>query len=518
MRAAALTDVHQALVEAIGADELRKNLPKQALEALSARGGAPSDRGLAALARAVHGIGILRQYRAVLEINGLEPPRDFTGRQEARRFVADLGLPTEWAGFPVRPRPASEAVDGRIELAPLHDYQVFVTDRIKSLLAGIGPERGVVSLPTGAGKTRVAVQALVEQIRDGRLEGPLVWIAQSDELCEQAAETWSYVWRAIGPPAPLLLGRMWGSNEVSEEPGAVQLVVASDDKLDAIVKRGEGAGYDWLREPSVVVVDEAHTSISAQYTRVLEWLGRGRRREGRPLIGLTATPYRGTSDTETERLAARYDKNRLDRGAFLREDPYAELQDMGVLARVEHRSLGGVDVDFTSDELAQIEETNRFPSTQEARLGASVERNLKIVDSIAELPEDWTVLLFAPSVVNARAIAALLSHRGIPSVAISSDTESAARRHYVSEFRAGRIRVITNYSVLTQGFDAPAVRAVYVTRPTFSPNVYQQMVGRGLRGPRNGGSEEVVIVNVEDDYNKFGERLAFRDFDKLWRR
>ncbi len=78
--------------------------------------------------------------------------------------------------------------------------------------------------------------------------------------------------------------------------------------------------------------------------------------------------------------------------------------------------------------------------------------------------------------------------------------------------------MLTNYNVLSQGFDAPKVGAVYVTRPTFSPNRYQQMIGRGLRGPLNGGSEEVLIVNVRDNIDAFGTQLAFHHFDGLWRR
>ena len=87
---------------------------------------------------------------------------------------------------------------------------------------------------------------------------------------------------------------------------------------------------------------------------------------------------------------------------------------------------------------------------------------------------------------------------------------------HVDEFRAGRLRVLTNYGVFQEGFDAPMVRAVYVARPTYSPNVYLQMVGRGLRGPRNGGSEECLIVNVEDTVTNFGEELSFKNFISLW--
>ena len=108
------------------------------------------------------------------------------------------------------------------------------------------------------------------------------------------------------------------------------------------------------------------------------------------------------------------------------------------------------------------------------------------------------------------------STEGLPSVAIDSSTPGPVDAWYVDEFKSGRIRVITNYNVLSQGFDAPKVRAVYVTRPTFSPNVYQQMIGRGLRGPLNGGSDEVLIVNVKDNFDQFGDQLAFTEFDYLW--
>ena len=80
---------------------------------------------------------------------------------------------------------------------------------------------------------------------------------------------------------------------------------------------------------------------------MLDWLGRGRSRKGgQLLLGLTATPFRDTNVAETERLVARYDSNRLDQGAF-ESDPYAELQERGVLARVNHRLLEGAAVDFT---------------------------------------------------------------------------------------------------------------------------------------------------------------------------
>ncbi|MGF9755071.1 DEAD/DEAH box helicase family protein [Microvirga sp. 0TCS3.31] len=497
----------------VGEEKLRRALPASAIEAIEAeQGRAMTELEMARLVRSVHGVGALHHFRGTLEERGLNPPHAWAGGSKARRFVADLGFSPEFAGFATDQRPAAFAVEGPAELGDLHDYQKFVTERIKDLLRG-DKGRGMVSLPTGAGKTRVAVQALIEEIRDGDLQGPIVWIAQSEELCEQAVESWTYIWRAMGPAYPLTVGRLWSSNEVGEVSDGVQLVVATPDKLDTKINNPD---YDWLTEPTVVVVDEAHTSVAPSYTRVLAWLGRGRSRKGGAvLLGLTATPFRNTNVAETERLVARYDSNRLDQGAF-ETDPYTELQARGVLARVDHRLLAGATVDFTDADNESMDKMRTIPANVLSKLAADSDRNRRIVDSVASLPDDWTTLLFATSVDNAMALAALLSHRGVPAVAIAGTTDPAARRYYIEEFKQGRIRVITNYNVLTQGFDAPAVKAVYVTRPTFSANLYQQMIGRGLRGPLNGGSEEVLIVNVEDNFQQFGDRLAFLEFEHLW--
>jgi superfamily II DNA or RNA helicase len=274
--------------------------------------------------------------------------------------------------------------------------------------------------------------------------------------------------------------------------------------------------YQWLTGADMVVVDEAHTSVAPMYTSVLDWLGRGRsRRERRLLLGLTATPFRGTNEAETHRLVRRYDDNRLEKGAF-DGDMYRALQDKGILARVNQRVLDGSELSLSYQELTELQERRLLPKGVEQRLGQDLARNQRIVQSIVDLPEDWTVLLFATSVENAESLAAQLAYAGVPAAAVSGATKAAYRRDVVQRFRAGELRVLTNYSVLTQGFDAPKVRAVYVTRPTWSPNLYQQMIGRGLRGPKNGGSALVDIINVTDNVNEFGEQLAFNHFDYLW--
>src|SRR5690606_17256469 len=160
----------------------------------------------------------------------------------------------------------------------------------------------------------------------------------------------------------------------------------------------------------------------------------------------------------------------------------------------------------------------RLPATVEEKLGRDIERNRMLLREIEALPKDGSVLLFATSVNHASLMAAQLNDRGISAAAIDSGTPDAQRRTLIEKFRRKQIRVLANYGVLAQGFDAPATEVVIVARPTYSPNVYQQMIGRGLRGPKNGGKETCLILDVADNIINYDRQLAFTQFDYLWNR
>jgi superfamily II DNA or RNA helicase len=76
---------------------------------------------------------------------------------------------------------------------------------------------------------------------------------------------------------------------------------------------------------------------------------------------------------------------------------------------------------------------------------------------------------------------------------------------------------LCNCEVLTTGFDAPRVTHVVVGRPTVSQVLYEQMVGRGLRGPQFGGTPECVIVNCQDDYREQFPRLGWIGWRDAWK-
>ena len=279
---------------------------------------------------------------------------------------------------------------------------------------------------------------------------------------------------------------------------------------------------------------KAHRSIAPTFTSVMAEIGLTKRQEeDEPFfLGLTATPYRGYNEEETKWLANRYGGNRLDAGAFERDDAQdviQELQRKGMLAHVDHETIEGdtfalddileepPDAEAWREELEKWDALPWLPRSAEDRIAQSVGRTRRIIDAYATYIEpNWPTLIFATSVEHSQTVAALLNRRGIRSRAVSGETETAARRRVVEEFRGGEIKALVNYGVFREGFDAPKTRAIIVARPVFSPNLYFQMIGRGLRGPLNGGEERCVVLNVQDNITNFDRKLAFSELDWLW--
>ena len=194
---------------------------------------------------------------------------------------------------------------------------------------------------------------------------------------------------------------------------------------------------------------------------------------------------------------------------------------MHVLALADHQTIEGGSYRLNEDERAEMDRTPQhpwLPQSVEDRIARDSDRTKRIVEAYLReaAHADWPVLVFATSVEHAQTVAALLSRRGVPSRAVSGETEPATRRRIVERFRQGDVKVLVNYGVFREGFDAPKTRVIVVARPVYSPNLYFQMIGRGLRGPKNGGTDRCLIVNVQDNIDNFERKLAFSDLDWLW--
>lgn len=380
-------------------------------------------------------------------------------------------------------------------------------------------------MPTGSGKTRVAVEGIITAIREDKFLPNILWIADRDELCEQAVQAWREAWRSFGPKkGKLRISRLWGNISEAVAADGAHVVVATIQTISARIKRGK---TEFLNHIALAVVDEAHGSIAPSFTRLLNELGLGRRHnEDRvALLGLTATPYRGISAEETKRLVNRYGKLRLDHGAFEDDSDEAkirQLQRMKVLAKADHEVIEGGRFEISPQELSEIEEKRMawLPDSVERRIGRHENRTRRIIDSykrkVRDINPKCPTLIFATSVEHSEIIATLLSLEGIPSRAVSAATDRAVRRSVVEKFREEKIQVLVNYGVFREGFDAPKTGAIIVARPVYSPNLYFQMIGRGLRGLKNGGTERCLILNVKDNIQNYNRKLAFAELEGLW--
>ncbi|MHA7209663.1 DEAD/DEAH box helicase [Arthrobacter sp. MDT1-65] len=510
------------VAELVGRDTLQELIPDAVTKMLQERGLELTDERMFEIVSNLHGSSLLKVLKPALADAGIETPDHFRGGRSAQAFVKELGFSPAMAGESVKKKPEREEVVGPVGLNPLHRYQETTSRKIVDLLAGRTPHnRGLVQLPTGAGKTRVAVESIIRDVKtapedEHRL---IIWIAQSEELCEQAIETWTYVWQAAGVPGHrMAVSRLWGGNKALREETKLHLVVATIQTL-ASIHQNRPQVYEWMSNPHLVVIDEAHGAITTSYTPVLAWFGRSFNDMSKSLLGLSATPYRGTNEKQTERLVARFGRNLIEPDEFTAENAHEYLQDLKVLAQVDHHELEGIEL--TLKDMPSATDEDEQNKMLEARIDLQqvaddTRRNATILSHIRSSTTGPT-LVFAASVEHAEALAAVLSVEGIPSAAIAGKTDPGHRRSIIEDFRKGKIRVLTNFDVLTQGFDAPKVGAVYVCRPTFSPNKYIQMIGRGLRGPLNGGSERVLIVNVRDNVKQYGHELAFTQLDYLWR-
>lgn len=502
-----------------GPEELRDILPSGLWDSLAADGSVNSFTDVAELVLDVYGNETLKRLQTKFDRLGFrDVPTTWAGNRATMDWVRKFGFDEQFAGESTPSLDDMFVVPGAVELHEMHDYQKDISEKLASVLTLRNQDgkaqKAMVELPTGAGKTRVAAETALRLLRDRAIRGSVLWIAQSQELCEQAVQTFNEIWRGLRVPEPLTIGRLWSNHEVEQPSTELSVIVAVDAKLDSIIADRPDE-YEWLSEASAVFVDEGHRAgDSPRYTRILTWLGVGGRQWERPLVGLSATPFRGRSEESTLSLVNRFGGKRLS--AF-EEDSYQPLVDRGVLAKVKHEILGGTSLQLNAADQREIAGWNRFSPEVLTKVAGDKKRMSRLVDHILSLDPTWPILVFAPTVLSAQVLAARLKIKKVAAESISGETGAKERRRIIERFRSGATRVLTNCDLLTAGFDAPQVRALYVAKPTLSPNAYIQMVGRGLRGPKNGGKEECLIVDLQDNFDGLsGGSLAYTEFDYLW--
>lgn len=333
---------------------------------------------------------------------------------------------------------------------PLRPYQRDTVTRVHAELARI--HRVLVVLATGAGKTVVATALIGDYVRQG---GRVIFLAHRRELISQAA---AKLFRAGIDCGVVQAG-------VPARPG-VLVQVCSISTLHARAVRGRAMD---LPPADLIVVDEAHHIRARTYQQILAQY------PDADVVGLTATPCRG----DGRGLGASF-------GVIVEAATVAQLTQAGYLVPARFYAPSRPDM---------VGVETRGGDYVEAQMAEKVDRP-ELVGDIVEhhlrLAQGRPTVLFAAGVRHSMHLRDQFRLSGLMAEHIDGSTPTEERDATLKAFAEGRVDIITNAAVLTEGWDAPAASCVVLARPTKSLGLFRQMVGRVLR-PAPGKTDALVL-------------------------
>ena len=388
----------------------------------------------------------------------------------------------------------------------------------------------LVVLPTGGGKTYTASMWLLKNAIDKRKK--ILWIAHRQMLLDQAAESFQkFAYTEVVPHISSFCFRIVSGASSHDRtsdirPGDNLLIVSKDsigrniDRLDQWLK-GEKELY--------LIVDEAHHSTAKTYRKVIDYVKA--KVPNLKLIGLTATPFR-TAEEEQGLLAKIYTDGISD-GRVVHGDVgityqigLKELINRQILAKPIFESF------YTDEEYGDslgvdawesIQHLDVLPDEVAQQMADSAARNKLIVETYKAKQNDYgQTILSAVNVVHAIQLTSLFKKAGIKADFIVSSVKDAITGVTISrednerkleDYRNGKLQVLINVNILTEGVDLPKTKTVFLARPTVSSILMTQMVGRALRGTAAGGTASAYIVSFVDHWN---EHIAWVNPESLF--
>ncbi len=429
----------------------------------------------------------------------------------ALELVDKLGISREYLPAIQTKLNTSEIIEPVGQYYQLFEYQRQVKVKIvEQLLAN--QSRFIVQMPTGSGKTKTAMEALLAFNKQKELLNSglsYLWVAHTEELCEQAIETVTKIWRQT-QQGELRIIRYYGGHNPGVEELHGSFIFSSYQKLCS--KNSDAFVEIMSNSCKVIVIDEAHKALARTYRAMLEKITEN----GSTLVGLTATPGR----TSKEILPNSEFSLMFNRKIIMPEfdtNPILALRAMGILSTLDLIVLES-NQNLLSPLSSSNEEEPDYSQEQLRSLWMNSERNLLILETIKqEVANKNPCLVFTCSVEHNVILSSALNYHGIPAKFVDSGQKKSQRREIISDFKSGEFDVLLNYGVLTTGFDAPRIKTVIITRPTTSIVLYSQMIGRGLRGKRVGGNDTCRIIDIRDNLEDFGPIEDIYDFfDGYW--
>lgn len=400
----------------------------------------------------------------------------------------------------------------------LFPHQIDVADRALEVLRH-EPHTAIIHMPTGAGKTRTAMH-IVARVLNRHPDRLVIWLAQTAELLEQAAEEFEKAWSSLGS-YPAKVYRFWGDHEPDIVEARNGFLVAGFGKLQGLWKRDANMIMRLGDRIALLIVDEAHQAVAPTYRRLIDFIYG--KQPSNSLLGLTATPGRTWANiAEDAELSAMFHNKKVMLKIEGYLNPIHYLISEGYIAKPTFNTLnvaGGFNP--AKADLEYLSSHYDIPERIISQLATDEQRNIQIIKCIEDLTARHSrIILFAATVGHAHLISSILNLRGTKSFVVTGETEKPNRERALFKFKSSDPHpiVMTNFGVLTTGFDAPRTSAAIIARPTRSLVLYSQMVGRAIRGVRAGGNLTAEIVTVVDpQLPGFGDLAeAFANWEDVW--
>ena len=330
----------------------------------------------------------------------------------------------------------------------LRDYQIKALEAIRAEYEK-GIRRVITVMPTGSGKTQV-FSHLPEHVKD-LLPGQTLVLAHRAELLDQAIEKLQHA-------NPTLKVSKEMASEFAD-PNS-DIIVASTATLGRKnTKRADKFNWEQIDK---IITDECHHATSQSYQNIYELAGIGEQTH-KLHVGFTATPQRG----DGQALAKVYQKVAYVYG--LRQAIEAgwlvDVRGYRVKTETDISDIGISAGDFQQDALA-----DRVNNPK---------RNHKIVKAWMDCGGQRQTVAFCVDITHAKALADMFEQNGVPSSAVWGDDPT--RTEKLKMLRDGKIKVLCNCAVLTEGFDCWQIGCIILARPTKSPVWFTQAIGRGTR-------------------------------------
>ncbi|KAI9499875.1 P-loop containing nucleoside triphosphate hydrolase protein, partial [Coemansia spiralis] len=338
-----------------------------------------------------------------------------------------------------------------------------------------GVKRQAVSLPVGSGKT-VIFSNLIKLIKPPtRLATKTLVLAHRRELLEQAATQ-------IKKAAPDLLVEIDQGTRVASP--VADVIVASVPTLGHRTN-GRLSRYDPKRF-KLVVIDEAHHAAANTYLRVVKHFGQDEADSDTLVWGCSATLFR----YDDRDLADVFDKVVYHKHfiAMIREGYLSKIKLTTVRTRNSLENVRRFKGDFAVKALSEA-------VNNEARNKAIV----KAYETMAAGKRKST-LVFAVDVEHAKQLCAMFVNYKIRAEVVLGTTKTAERERILQNFRSGKLPVLVNCGILTEGTDIPNIDCMLMARPTCSPILFQQMLGRGMR--LFPGKEDCLVLDFVDSVKR----------------